>query len=66
MLNEDLWQLTRFYFDEWNKERTDCHFEIDDINRTIKATDYTELPHLFYYPTSNGNKAYKSLKEFKK
>lgn len=65
-INEDLWQLTRYYFYEWNKERTDCHFEIDDINRTIKATDYTELPHLFYYPTSNGNKAYKSLKEFKK
>lgn len=65
-INEDLWQITRYYFDEWNKERTDCHFEIDDINRTIKATDYIELPHLFYYPTSNGNKAYKSLKEFKK
>lgn len=65
-INEDLWQITRYYFDEWNKERTDCYFEIDDINRTIKATDYTHLPHLFYYPTSNGNKAYKSLKEFKK
>lgn len=65
-INEDLWQITRYYFDDWNKERTDCHFEIDDINRTIKATDYTHLPHLFYYPTSNGNKAYKSLKEFKK
>lgn len=65
-INEDLWQITRYYFDEWNKERTDCHFEIDDINRTIKATDYTHLPNLFYYPTSNGNKAYKSLKEFKK
>lgn len=65
-INEDLWQITRYYFDEWNKERTDCHFEIDDINRIIKATDYKELPHLFYYPTSNGNKAYKSLKEFKK
>lgn len=65
-INEDLWQLTRYYFNEWNKERTNCHFEIDDTNRIIKATDYTELPHLFYYPTSNGNKAYKSLKEFKK
>lgn len=65
-INEDLWQITRYYFDEWNKERTDCHFEIDDINRTIKATDYTHLPNLFYYPTSNGNKAYKrNLRSFR-
>ncbi len=66
VINEELWELTKYYFNEYNKENTDCRFDINDENRTIRATDYTELPQLFYYPTSSGNKPYKALKEFKK
>ena len=65
-VNDELWELTRYYFEEYNKTHDDCYFEINENNRTIKATNYTQLPHLFYYPTNSGNKAYKAIKEFKK
>ena len=65
-VNDELWELTRYYFEEYNKTHDDCYFEINQNNRTIKATNYTQLPHLFYYPTNSGNKAYKAIKEFKK
>ena len=65
-VNDELWELTRYYFEEYNKTHDDCYFEINEKNRTIKATNYTQLPHLFYYPTNSGNKAYKAIKEFKK
>lgn len=65
-VNDDLWELTRYYFEEYNKTHDDCYFEINKKNRTIKATNYAQLPHLFYYPTNSGNKSYKAIKEFKK
>lgn len=65
-VNDELWELTRYYFEEYNRTHDDCYFEINEKNRTIKATNYTQLPHLFYYPTNSGNKAYKAIKEFKK
>ncbi|MGN1136923.1 MAG: helicase-related protein, partial [Oscillospiraceae bacterium] len=65
-VNDELWKLTRYYFEEYNKTHDDCYFEINENNKTIKATNYTQLPHLFYYPTNSGNKAYKAIKEFKK
>ena len=45
---------------------TDCYFVINEEDKTVKATDYTELPFLFYYWTGGQNKRYKALKEFKK
>ena len=65
-VNDELWELKIYYFEEYNKTHDDCYFEINEKNRTIKATNYTQLPHLFYYPTNSGNKAYKAIKEFKK
>ena len=65
-VNDELWELTRYYFEEYNRTHDDCYFEINEKNRTIKATNYAQLPHLFYYPTNSGNKAYKAIKEFKK
>ncbi len=64
-INDELWELVRFYFEDYNKNKTDCTFVIDDEKRTVKATDYDELPHLFYYPSNSGNKPYRSLKVFK-
>ena len=64
-INDELWELVKFYFEDYNKNKTDCTFVIDDEKRTVKATNYDELPHLFYYPSNSGNKPYRSLKEFK-
>lgn len=66
VINDELWELTKYFFEEYNKENTDCYFDINDEKRIIRSTDYTELPRLFYYPTNSGNKPYKALKEFKK
>ena len=65
-INNDLWSLIKYYFDGYNKRNDDCRFVINEEDRTVKATDYSELPFLFYYWTGGQNKRYKALKEFKK
>ena len=64
-INADLWELVKYYFEKYNLEHGDCKFEIDEEKKTVTATDYKTLPHLFYYPTNNGNRAYTALKQFK-
>lgn len=64
-INADLWELVKYYFEKYNLEHDDCKFEIDEEKKTVTATDYKTLPHLFYYPTNNGNRAYTALKQFK-
>ena len=65
-VNSDLWELVKYFFKEYNENHTDCYFVINEEDKTVKATDYTELPFLFYYWTGGQNKRYKALKEFKK
>ena len=65
-INNDLWSLIKYYFDRYNEANDDCCFIVNDEDRTVKATDYSELPFLFYYWSGGQNKRYKALKEFKK
>lgn len=65
-VNRDLWSLVKDFFTNYNENNDDCYFLINDETHTITATDYTELPDLFYYWTGGRNKRYKALKEFKK
>ena len=65
-VNNDLWQLVKYYFDNYNENYDDCRFVINEEKRTVTATDYSELPYLFYYWTGGQNKRYRALKEFKK
>ena len=39
-------------------------FVIDEFNRTITATEYRELPVLFYYWTGSRNRPYRSQKMY--
>lgn len=64
-INNDLWELVKYFFEEYNLKHDDCKFVIDEDKKTVTATDYKTLPHLFYYPTNNGNRAYTALKQFK-
>lgn len=64
-INADLWELVKYYFEKYNRENDDCKFVIDEDKKTVTATEYEKLPHLFYYPTNNGNKSYTALKQFK-
>ena len=65
-VNRDLWSLVKYFFTNYNENNDDCYFLINDETHTVTATDYTELPDLFYYWTGGRNKRYKALKEFKK
>lgn len=63
-INEMLWELAKYFFENYNKNNDDCFFIIDEDNKTITASNYKELPYLFYYSTKNGNKRYRSLKKY--
>jgi len=63
-LNETLWELVKCFFEQYNKSNNDCFYVIDEANRTITASNYKELPCLFYYSTKNGNKKYISHKKY--
>ncbi len=65
-VNDDLWQLVKHYFAEYNEKNDDCRFVVHEDDRRVNATDYLELPFLFYYWSGGQNKRYKALKEFKK
>lgn len=63
-LQNQLWEVVKYFFEQYNQENTDCYFEIDNENRTITATNYEKLPVLFYYWTGSRNKPYQSLKSY--
>ncbi len=59
-----LWEVVKFFFAQYNANHTDCYFEIDEKEQTITATNYTELPMLFYYWSNGGSRKYKSQKKY--
>ena len=63
-LNNDLWEIAKWFFNRYNEKDDDCHFVIDEANRTITATEYQELPVLFYYWTGSRNRPYRSQKVY--
>lgn len=65
-VNDDLWELVKWYFEDYNQNHDDCTFTANEQTRSISAADYVELPYLFYYWSGGQNKRYKALKEFKK
>ena len=62
--NAQLWEVVKFFFEQYNATHSDCYFEIDDAEQTITATNYTELPMLFYYWSNGGSRKYKSQKKY--
>lgn len=63
-LNNDLWEIAKWFFTRYNEKNDDCHFVIDEASRTITATEYQELPVLFYYWTGSRNRPYRSQKVY--
>lgn len=63
-INEKLWRLVKYFFGNYNDTHDDCFFVIDEKAQTITATNFKELPYLFYYWTGSGNRKYKSLKRY--
>lgn len=63
-LNNSLWEVVKYFFETYNNQNADCFFEIDNEKRTITATNYNELPVLFYYWTGSRNKSYRSQKVY--
>ena len=63
-LNAQLWKLVKCFFEQYNASHTNCHYEIDEEEQTVTATNYDELPTLFYYRTNGGSRKYKSQKKY--
>lgn len=63
-IQHDLWKVVSWFFDEYNRQNSDCFFDIDEQGKTITARDYTTLPQLFYYFTGSRNKPYTSLRNY--
>lgn len=63
-LNNDLWEIAKWFFNRYNEKNDDCHFVIDEASRTVTATDYRELPVLFYYWTGSRNRPCRSQKVY--
>ena len=63
-INRDLWEVTKWYFGEYNRQNSDCFYDIDEAERTITARDYVSLPRLFYYFTGSRNRPYTSLRGY--
>lgn len=63
-LNEALWQLAKSFFLRYNEKNTDCVFVIDEDTKTVTATEYRELPVLFYYWTGSRNRPCRSQKRY--
>lgn len=61
-LNNALWEITKWFFECYNAKNDDCRFVIDEARRTVTATDYDQLPVLFYYWTGSRNRPYRSQK----
>lgn len=63
-LNAQLWEVVKFFFEQYNATHSDCYYEIDDKEKTVTATNYTELPMLFYFWSNNGSRKYMSQKKY--
>ncbi|MFR1480178.1 MAG: hypothetical protein ACLSB9_33165 [Hydrogeniiclostridium mannosilyticum] len=63
-INDELWEIARFYFAQCNESEEQGRFVIDEQNRTITAEGFSELPWLFYYWTGGRSKRYRSLKAY--
>ena len=63
-LNNDLWNVVKYYFELYNSKYDDCIYMIDDTEKTVTASNYEKLPTLFYYWDGSRNKKYTSLKSY--
>ncbi|MDR0914621.1 MAG: helicase [Oscillospiraceae bacterium] len=63
-VNRDLWNLTKWFFDDYNYTNDECQYIIDEQSQTVTATDHTKLPHLFYYWVNGQSRHYKGLKGY--
>lgn len=63
-LNNDLWNVVKYYFELYNSKYDDCIYMIDDTEKTVTASNYENLPVLFYYWDGSRNKRYTSMKAY--
>lgn len=63
-INAALWNIVKYFFEQYNEAHDDCIYLIDEEEKTITATNYEKLPILFYYWTGSRSKPYQSLKSY--
>ena len=63
-INAQLWEVVKWFFEDWNVYNPEYQYLIDESAKTITAPDDPELPILFYYSNGNRNRPYRSLKQY--
>lgn len=61
-INRQLWEVVKWFFEDWNDRNPELRYVIDEESKTITAPD--ELPELFYYWNGSRNRPYRSLKQY--
>lgn len=56
--------VCKILFLRYNETNSDCVFVIDEEAKTVTATEYRELPVLFYYWSGSRNRPYRSQKRY--
>ena len=62
-INADLWEVVKWYFEDYNRTHPEGGYEIDEQSKTITA-QAEELPELFYYWNGSRNRPYRSLRQY--
>lgn len=63
-INDALWGVVKWFFEQYNATHSDCRYIIDDDAKTVTATQYEKLATLFYYWDGSRNRKYQSLKAY--
>ena len=63
-INAALWNVVKWFFEQYNATHNDCRYVINDDAQTVTATEYEKLPTLFYHWDGSRNRKYQSLKAY--
>ncbi len=61
---DNLWEISKYYFENYNKKDEECKYEIDDKKRIISVKGNKNAPTLFYYWNGRQNIKYKGKKQY--
>lgn len=62
-IQQELWTVVKWYFEDYNRTHPDTPYRIDEQAKTITAPE-GDLPELFYYWSGSRNRPYRSLRQY--
>lgn len=62
-IQQELWTVVKWYFEDYNRTHSGNPYRIDEQAKTITAPE-GDLPELFYYWSGSRNRPYRSLRQY--